>query len=119
MNSDSNFVQPKRFKSLPKMELRGRFIYKNQLNAIAKDLALINPSKDPLNPLSIVWKLHHNVLTGNYDIKVLFATIEGKGKSVVWYDHRNGASSMDLTDSPNALTSIILNNTIQGTGWFV
>lgn len=89
---------------------------KTQLDAIAKDLALIDPSKDSWTPLSVVWKPHHNVLTGNYDINVLFAALEGKGKSVVWYDRRNGASSMDFTDSENILTGIILNKSVRKLG---
>lgn len=94
--------------------LQGRESFtRTQLDAIAKDLALIDPSKDPWNPLSVVWKPHHNVLTGNYDINVLFAALEGKGKSVVWYDRRNGASSMDLTDSADSLTGIILNKPVR------
>eukprot|EP01018_Ginkgo_biloba_P010808 Gb_06022 [translate_table: standard] len=89
---------------------------RTQLDAIANELTLIDPNKDGWNPFSVVWQPHHNVLTGNYDINVLFAALEGKGKRVVWYDRRNGASSMDLTDSTKTFTGIILNKPVRKFG---
>ncbi|CAN4085756.1 unnamed protein product [Withania somnifera] len=57
-------------------------------------------------PLSIVFKPHHNEITGNYDINVLIAALEQKGRTVVWHDCRNGASSIDLDDR---LMGIVVN----------
>ncbi|KAG6570667.1 Josephin-like protein, partial [Cucurbita argyrosperma subsp. sororia] len=81
------------------------------LNAISEKLVLDEPNREPWTPLSFVFKPHHNSVTGNYDINVLISALEEKGKSVVWHDHRNGASSIDL-DGPEAthkLMGIVLN----------
>ncbi|KDP46525.1 hypothetical protein JCGZ_08497 [Jatropha curcas] len=78
------------------------------LNAIAEKLVLDDPSKQSWTPFSIVFKPHHNSFTGNYDINVLIAALEERGKTVVWHDRRNGASSIEL-DNDNDLFGIILN----------
>ncbi|XXG75391.1 hypothetical protein AAC387_Pa07g3908 [Persea americana] len=79
------------------------------LDAIANQLVHIDPQKENWNPLSLIFKPHHNTLTGNYDINVLIAALEGKGKKVVWHDRRNGASSIDLSLSEEDLIGIIVN----------
>ncbi|TXG74294.1 hypothetical protein EZV62_002873 [Acer yangbiense] len=66
------------------------------LNEIAEKLVLDDPDKQTWTPLSVVFKPHHNSLTGNYDINVLIAALEGRGKAVVWHDHRNEAATIDL-----------------------
>lgn len=63
--------------------------------------------RDRWTPLSLVWKPHHNVLTGNYDVNVLIAALEGRSHRVVWHDRRNGASSINLMDEN--LFGIMLN----------
>lgn len=68
------------------------------LNAIAEKLQLDNPNQTSWTPLSVVFKSHHNVLTGNYDINVLIAALEGRGKTVVWHDRRCGADTINLDD---------------------
>ncbi|PON70624.1 Machado-Joseph disease protein MJD [Parasponia andersonii] len=80
------------------------------LNEISENLVLDETEKQTWTPLSVLFKPHHNALTGNYDINVLIAALEGKGKSVIWHDRRNGASSIDL-DGPeeDALMGIVLN----------
>ncbi|KAK1588262.1 hypothetical protein Q3G72_021441 [Acer saccharum] len=65
-------------------------------NDIAEKLVLDDPDKQTWTPLSVVFKPHHNSLTGNYDINVLIAVLEGRGKAVVWHDRRNDAVSIDL-----------------------
>ncbi|XP_002525606.2 josephin-like protein [Ricinus communis] len=77
------------------------------LDAIAEKLVLECPDKQNWTPLSIVFKPHHNSLTGNYDINVLISALEDKGKIVVWHDRRNGASSIDLDD--DNMFGIVLN----------
>ncbi|KAI9117851.1 hypothetical protein K1719_011266 [Acacia pycnantha] len=59
------------------------------LNAISKKLTLEDPERAGWTPLSIVFKPHHNVLTGNYDVNVLIAALGERGKSVVWHDHQD------------------------------
>ncbi|XP_022148354.1 josephin-like protein [Momordica charantia] len=88
------------------------------LNAIAENLVLNEPNKEPWTPLSFVFKPHHNTVTGNYDINVLISALEEKGKSVVWHDRRNGASSIDL-DGPedtHKLMGIVLNVSVRRFG---
>lgn len=77
------------------------------LNRIAERLVLDDPAEQTWTPLSVVFKPHHNAITGNYDINVLIAAVEGKGKSVAWHDRRNGSSSIPLDD--NNLLGIVLN----------
>ncbi|XP_068667590.1 josephin-like protein [Aristolochia californica] len=79
------------------------------LDGIADQLLLIDPNKENWSPLSVVFKHHHNTLTGNYDVNVLIGALEGKGKKVVWHDRRNGAASIDLDQSEETLVGIMLN----------
>ncbi|XP_027333175.1 josephin-like protein [Abrus precatorius] len=87
-----------------------------KLNAISERLALDNFNKETWTPLSILFKPHHNALTGNYDINVLIAALEEKGKSVVWHDRRNGASSIDLDASEDVLMGIVINVSVKRFG---
>lgn len=80
-----------------------------ELDRIANELIHSDPQKENWTPLSLVLKPHHNTLTGNYDINVLIAALEGKGKKVVWHDRRSGASSVDLSLSEEEITGIVLN----------
>ncbi|VFQ98232.1 unnamed protein product [Cuscuta campestris] len=66
------------------------------LNSISERLGLDDPNKGSWSPISAIFKSHHNAITGNYDINVLVAALEGKGKSVVWHDRRVGAGAIDL-----------------------
>ncbi|CAH9094203.1 unnamed protein product [Cuscuta europaea] len=66
------------------------------LDSISERLDIDDPNKGKWSPTSVVFKSHHNVITGNYDINVLIAALEGKGKGVVWHDRRMGASAIDL-----------------------
>ncbi|KAK4342537.1 hypothetical protein RND71_038353 [Anisodus tanguticus] len=78
------------------------------LNSIAEKLGVDDPNRGSWSPMSIVFNPHHNEITGNYDINVLIAALEQKGKNVVWHDMRNGASSIDLDDH-DRLMGIVLN----------
>uniref|UniRef100_A0A2P2NFB9 ubiquitinyl hydrolase 1 n=1 Tax=Rhizophora mucronata TaxID=61149 RepID=A0A2P2NFB9_RHIMU len=71
---------------------------RSSLDAIAEKLMLDDPdpNKRSWAPFSLVFKPHHNSFTGNYDINVLMAALEEKGKTVIWHDRRNGASGIDL-----------------------
>lgn len=90
--------------------IQGRDLFNRaDLDAIASELVRIDPQKENWTPLSLIFKPHHNTLTGNYDINVLIAALEGKGKKVIWHDRRNGASSIDLSLSEEELIGIILN----------
>ncbi|KAF3970476.1 hypothetical protein ACB098_08G029200 [Castanea mollissima] len=77
------------------------------LNEIAEKLVLDDPSKLSWTPLSVLFKPHYNAITGNYDINVLMVALEGKGKSVIWHDRRNGSSLINLDD--DTLMGIVLN----------
>ncbi|KAG9453892.1 hypothetical protein H6P81_006796 [Aristolochia fimbriata] len=79
------------------------------LDGIANQLHLIDPNQVNWNPLSRVFKPHHNTLTGNYDVNVLICALEGKGKKVVWHDRRNRASSIDLDQPEETFLGIMLN----------
>ncbi|XP_061347216.1 josephin-like protein [Gastrolobium bilobum] len=79
------------------------------LNSISEKLALDDSNSETWTPLSILFKPHHNFLTGNYDINVLIAALEEKGKSVVWHDRRNGASSIDLDAHEDVFMGIVIN----------
>ncbi|KAJ7959782.1 Josephin-like protein [Quillaja saponaria] len=83
------------------------------LNAICEKLVLEEPNKETWKPLSIVFKPHHNALTGNYDINVLIAALEEKGKEVVWHDRRNGSSSIDLDAPEDTLMGIVINASVR------
>ncbi|XP_034689158.1 josephin-like protein [Vitis riparia] len=87
-----------------------------KLNAIAEKLSLDDPNKETWTPLSVLFKPHHNMITGNYDINVLTAALEGKGKSVIWHDRRNGASSIDLDGAEDTLMGIMLNISVRRFG---
>ncbi|KAF6153521.1 hypothetical protein GIB67_027388 [Kingdonia uniflora] len=82
------------------------------LNALSEQLVLADPIKQHWTraPLSVIFKPHHNALSGNYDINVLIAALEGKGKEVVWHDRRNGADTIHLDhESQDMLMGIVLN----------
>ncbi|CAA0833540.1 Josephin-like protein [Striga hermonthica] len=79
------------------------------LNAVAEKLDLEDPNKSARTPLSVVFKSHHNVFTGNYDINVLIAALKERGKVVTWHDRRCGASSIDLDQPEDKLFGIIVN----------
>lgn len=83
------------------------------LNEVAEKLVVDETDKETWTPLSVVFKPHHNAITGNYDINVLIAALEGKGKSVIWHDRRNGASSIDLDGPEDALMGIVLNVSVR------
>ncbi|VAH89120.1 unnamed protein product [Triticum turgidum subsp. durum] len=78
-----------------------------ELDGIAENLVLTDPNKEKWTPLSLIWKPHHNALTGNYDVNVLIAAVESRKKKVVWHDHRKGASSIDL--DAEALVGLMIN----------
>ncbi|KAK7372078.1 hypothetical protein VNO80_05447 [Phaseolus coccineus] len=78
-----------------------------KLNEISERLSLEESNTETWTPFSVLFKPHHNVFTGNYDINVLIAALEEKGKSVVWHDHRKGASCIDI-DAP-VLMGIVIN----------
>lgn len=90
------------------MQERGAFT-RSHLNAIAEKLALDDPAKATWRPLSVIFQPHHNTFTGNYDINVLIAAVEEKGKRVVWHDRRSGASAIDLDQGEDKLMGIVLN----------
>ncbi|CAN7104491.1 unnamed protein product [Brassica rapa subsp. narinosa] len=81
---------------------------RESLNSIAEKLVADDPNKETwTTPLSFLLKPHHNTLTGNYDVNVMIAALEGKGKSVAWHDKRHGASSIDL--GADNLMGVVLN----------
>ncbi|XP_055811740.1 josephin-like protein [Solanum dulcamara] len=82
---------------------------RSDLNSIAEKLDVDDPNRGRWNPVSIVFRPHHNEITGNYDINVLIVALEQKGKTVVWHDKRNGASSIDLDGTDDRLMGIVLN----------
>lgn len=88
------------------------------MNEISENLVLDETEKQKWTPLSVLFKPHHNALTGNYDINVLIAALEGKGKSVTWHDRRSGAASIDLdgTEEEDALMGIVLNIPVKRLG---
>lgn len=86
------------------------------MNEIAEKLVLDDPNKETWTPLSVFFKPHHNAMTGNYDINVLIAALEGEGKSVVWHDRRNGASLINLDASNESLMGIVLNVSVRKFG---
>ncbi|KAJ0238823.1 Josephin-like protein [Hirschfeldia incana] len=80
---------------------------RESLNSIAEKLVADDPNRETWTPLSFLLKPHHNTLTGNYDVNVMIAALEGRGKSVVWHDKRHGAESIDL--GAVALMGVVLN----------
>jgi josephin len=87
------------------------FFTRAELDGISESLALTDPNKDKWTPLSLIWKPHHNALTGNYDVNVLIAALEASKKKVVWHDHRKGASSIDL--DAEALVGLMINVSVK------
>lgn len=84
------------------------------MNAISEKLALDDCSNsETWTPLSILFKPHHNVLTGNYDINVLIEALKEKGKRVIWHDRRNGASSIDLDAPQDVFMGIVINVSVR------
>ncbi|GAB2217151.1 hypothetical protein Drorol1_Dr00000315 [Drosera rotundifolia] len=84
------------------------------LDRIAEKLTLDDPTKQNWSPVSVVFKPHHNMITGNYDVNVLIAALETKGKSVVWHDRRSGASTIDLDGSEgDRLMGIVVNVSVR------
>lgn len=79
------------------------------LDVIAEKLVLDDPTKGTWTPLSVIFKPHHNAFTGNYDVNVLIAAVEGKGKRVIWHDRRSGVSSIELDGPDDKLMGIVLN----------
>ncbi|CAI9759130.1 unnamed protein product [Fraxinus pennsylvanica] len=79
------------------------------LNATAEKLNFDDPNKATWTPMSVIFKPHHNSLTGNYDINVLIAALEERGKRVIWHDRRNGTSPIDLDGLKDELFGIIVN----------
>ncbi|KAG7949524.1 hypothetical protein I3843_13G067200 [Carya illinoinensis] len=86
------------------------------LNEIAEKLVLDEPNKVSWTPISALFKPHHNTITGNYDINVLIAALEGKGKSVIWHDRRNAASMINLDASEETQMGIVLNVSVRKFG---
>ncbi|KAJ3700686.1 hypothetical protein LUZ61_004391 [Rhynchospora tenuis] len=89
---------------------------RGDLNAIAHQLQLDDPHQENdkwwmLTLPSLVFKSHHNALTGNYDVNVLIAALEGsRHKKVVWHDRRTPAASIDL--AAHDLMGIMLNTSV-------
>ncbi|KAJ1696055.1 hypothetical protein LUZ63_004567 [Rhynchospora breviuscula] len=91
---------------------------RGDLDAIAHQLQLHHPRQEKdhnwwILPLpSLVFKPHHNALTGNYDVNVLIAALEGSThqKKVVWHDRRTPAASIDL--AAHHLMGIMLNTSV-------
>ncbi|CAJ1970622.1 unnamed protein product [Sphenostylis stenocarpa] len=80
---------------------------REKLNEISERLAVEDSNSESWTPLSVLFKPHYNALTGNYDINVLIAALEEKGKCLMWHDRRRGASCIDL-DAP-VLMGIVIN----------
>ncbi|CAI9106933.1 OLC1v1006182C1 [Oldenlandia corymbosa var. corymbosa] len=89
---------------------------REDLNAIAERLSLDDPSQGTWSPLSAIFRPHHNALTGNYDINVLIAALEDRGKRVVWHDKRHGASTIDLEGTESHLLGIVVNVPVRKLG---
>lgn len=86
------------------------------LDGIAEGLILDDPTPVRWSPLSAVFKPHHNMFTGNYDVNVLIAAVERKGKKVVWHDRRNGVGSIALDGSEDGLMGFVLNVPVRRCG---
>lgn len=80
-----------------------------RLNRIAEKLVHDDPIKGTWTPLSVLFRPHHNAFTGNYDVNVLIAAVEERGKSVKWHDRRDGASLINLDDPEDKIMGIVLN----------
>ncbi|KAK3026307.1 hypothetical protein RJ639_040995 [Escallonia herrerae] len=79
------------------------------LDVTAKRLVLDDPNKGTWTPFSVVFQPHHNSFTGNYDVNVLIAALEEKGKRVIWHDRRSGICAIDLEGAEDKLMGIVLN----------
>lgn len=77
------------------------------LDAIAEKLDHDDPDKGRWTPLSVIFKPHHNKLTGNYDVNVLISALEARSKRVIWHDRRHSSSSINLFEE--TLLGILLN----------
>ncbi|XP_074289902.1 josephin-like protein [Silene latifolia] len=86
------------------------------LDEIAEKLILDDPTSEKWTPISVVFKPHHNLITGNYDVNVLIAALERRGKTMVWHDKRNGTGSIDLDGSENGLMGVLLNVSVRRYG---
>lgn len=84
------------------------------MDAIADKLCADDPCKVQWSPLPFIFKPHHNVLTGNYDVNVLIAALESRKKKVVWHDRRNEASSINLAEE--SLMGIMVNAPVKRFG---
>ncbi|XP_078174534.1 JOSEPHIN-like protein [Carex rostrata] len=81
-----------------------------RLNALAEHLFLEDPQRKR-QIMPSLFTPHHNVLSGNYDVNVLLAALDGPPKKkVLWHDRRTPAATIDLA-SPD-LMGIMLNTTI-------
>lgn len=49
-------------------------------------------------------------------MNVLIAALQGKGKKVIWHDHRKGASCIDLNDSEDRLLGVMINISVRRYG---
>ncbi|PKA55095.1 Josephin-like protein [Apostasia shenzhenica] len=78
-----------------------------ELDGIAEKLLHEDPKEGSWTPLSVIFKPHHNTFTGNYDVNVLIAALEARSYRIVWHDHRNSASSINI--STDSLLGIMLN----------
>ncbi|KAG8096655.1 hypothetical protein GUJ93_ZPchr0013g36571 [Zizania palustris] len=94
------------------MQEKGSFT-RAELDGIAENLVRTDPNKDQWTP-SLIFKPHHNVFTGNYDVNVLITALEARNKKVVWHDHRKGASSIDLDAA--ALVGLMINVPVRRLG---
>lgn len=72
-----------------------------ELDTIAEKLVINDPTRDNKwrNPLSLIFKPHHNIITGNYDVNVLISALEAKNYKVLWHDRRKKASSINLSEA--------------------
>ncbi|KAL9235355.1 hypothetical protein vseg_010118 [Gypsophila vaccaria] len=92
---------------------------RSNLDKIAKELIENDPTPEKWTLISAVFKPHHNLITGNYDVNVLIAALERRGKHVVWHDKRNGSNSIELDGSSNGgLMGILLNVSVWRYGGF-
>lgn len=86
-----------------------------ELDAVADKLSHDDPEGQQ-GKFSLIFKPHHNTLTGNYDVNVLIGALEARGKRVVWHDRRKGASSIDFSSSDGTLMGILLNVPVRRLG---
>nr|KAJ0187189.1 hypothetical protein LSAT_V11C900497940 [Lactuca sativa] len=74
---------------------------RKDLDDIAEQLVKEDPYEGNRMPFSVIFKPHHNSLTG---------------KRVVWHDRRNRASSINLDEPEGKLMGIVLNVPIRKYG---